>query len=261
MSSTTTTTRKSATASKAAPVRKVTLSDAARKSLGIETVTAESAREDYGQGLDSLARVAFRVYALQTGLAGPKMSVRDIVSTIGIKSVGTVSNLNRAGAILNRAGAGASKIARDAVTVCQTHNAKQTASLDTLTGRDLVKAVTALAAAGRASDADRKRAARPAGTGTDKATPKATPDAGADTATNIGRMTVALQMLNKVTRDQDDDSRDAILAACDKAASLLADIVAAYSTPIADIVATVNATPKAATPKARARKAATPKAA
>ncbi len=244
--------------SKAPTTRKITLNGHARAALHVDTVTAESARAFYAEGLDSLARTAFIVYALQTGLAGPKQSVRDIVSTVGIKSAGTVSNLNRAGAILNRAGAGAGRIARDAVTVCQTRNSQATSALDTLKGAELCDAVTAMASESRKKDAERKRAARPAGPGVDKGKGKADPSKGADTSTNAGRMTVAVTMLNAVTRDAHDDSRAAILAACEKIAGLVAEIHAAYEPLISEIAESIPLVEAPApAPVKRTRKAAT----
>lgn len=231
---------------KAPAVKRAVLSDAARLSLGIETkdVSVHGMSVAFTTAQATRAVVAFDAYALSQGWGsdGKAHTGADIAKALGT-TPGNVSALLRAGAILNRAGSHAASIGPDAVTLCQNTNAQQTSALDALTGTRLVSAVRKMRRAALDTKAEAQgRKARPNGTDT-KAEAKAPK---VDTSTNAGRMTVVLQTLNAVTRDANDDARDAILAACDKAEALLAHIRAAYSEPIAVTEAKVN--PTKATP-------------
>jgi hypothetical protein len=186
---------------KARPVKRAALNAHAMKALGILVVTETSMVEDWNAAQDLRARVAFDAYALSQGWAGKAKTGVEIAKMLGT-SKGNVSALTRAGAILNRAGAGAQGIGSKAVTVCQNMNAGQTAHLDALTAGALVKAVEktyAAALAGKATSQGRSASTAGKGKGTTGKGKAGTTGATVPVeTTDAGRATSALGSLRAI---------------------------------------------------------------
>ena len=187
-------------------VKRVTLNPHAQKSLGILVVTESGMREAWNAAQQQRAVVAFDAYVLSVGLlaGGSPLQGKAIASLLGT-TPGNVSALIRAGAILNRAGAHAASIGSESVTVCQNSNAKQTAHLDSLTGKALADAVKRMSRAVLDGKATAHRAPQPDGKGKGKGA-----DKGKGTeATDVGRASVAAQNLRAVKSDAVEAMTDA----------------------------------------------------